>query len=458
MVRSICNDRGPVISLVRRQVAFIVVFALGAGTSSVSAQTNAGGEKLSTLIENVFGPRGLIVDSNVVLLDGTTHAAHFNSAFQSDIRRLNIAIASQLSGLPLPSPASGFTYRFDEDTGTFIRSTQSFGPILTERAETIGRGKTLFGYNVQVYSFDSLDGVSLGHVPAVFKHDDVELGGGRTDVVDTDNSVKLSVSQFTGLVTFGLADRLDASVAIPIVRTHLALTSSAVIRRFGTTRASAVHFFEDPTIPGGIGDHRDFSADGTSTGIGDILVRAKGTVLRRGANAIAAGTEVRLPSGDEEDLLGSGAWGVKPFVVLSFSYKRVSPHVNLGYQWNGRSVLAGDVATQVAADLPDRIMFAWGVDSGINKRLSVALDFLADQVRQSPQLQISPLTVSGPLGSAVFQDLAFLTTSYWTSNGSAGLKFALRDGLLANFNVRFNIGGQGLADRATPLVGLEYTF
>ena len=112
-------------------------------------RTNAGTLKLSTLIENMFGPRGLIVDSDVYVLDGTTHSAHFNSSFQSDISRLNIAIASQLSGLPLPSPASGFTCRFDENTGTFIRSTQSFGPILTERAETIGRGKTLFGYNVQ---------------------------------------------------------------------------------------------------------------------------------------------------------------------------------------------------------------------------------------------------------------------------------------------------------------------
>src|SRR6185295_17614748 len=158
-------------SLARRQFLFLVVVILAAGTPSVDAQTNAGAQKLSTLIENVFGPRGLIVDSDVYVIDGgtTTHSAHFNSAFQSDIRRLNIAIASQLSGLPLPSPASGFTYRFDAGTGTFIRSTQSFGPILTERAETIGRGKTLFGYNVQVYSFDSLDGVSLGHVPAVFK-------------------------------------------------------------------------------------------------------------------------------------------------------------------------------------------------------------------------------------------------------------------------------------------------
>ena len=73
-------------SLVRRQFSFIVIFILAAGTPSVYAQTNAGAQKLSTLIENVFGPRGLIVDSEVYVLDGTTHSAHFNSAFQSDIR------------------------------------------------------------------------------------------------------------------------------------------------------------------------------------------------------------------------------------------------------------------------------------------------------------------------------------------------------------------------------------
>ena len=38
------------------------------------------------------------------------------------------------------------------------------------------------------------------------------------------------------------------------------------------------------------------------------------------------------------------------------------------------------------------------------------------------------------------------------------MKLALREGLLANFNVRFRVGGEGLADRATPLIGIEYTF
>src|SRR5512147_2391530 len=87
---------------------------------------------LSTLFEDIFGPGGLVVSSDDVLVDGTNHAAHFNSAFQSDFRLVNIALTSQLAAVPLPSPASGFTYQFNPETGTFVRSTSSFGPILTE--------------------------------------------------------------------------------------------------------------------------------------------------------------------------------------------------------------------------------------------------------------------------------------------------------------------------------------
>ena len=436
----------------------IVMIVLAGGPSAVHAQTNASARGLATLIQDVFGPRGLTVNSDAALPDGSTHSAHFNSAFQLNFRRFNIAIASQLSALPLPSPASGFTYRFDADTGTFVRSTQSFGPILAERAETIGRGKTLVGYNVQVFSFDSLDGIDLRHVPAVFTHDEAQLGGGRTDVVVTDNALNLSVGQFTGLVTYGVTDRLDVSVAIPFVHTRLAVASAAVIHRFGTTREGAAHFFSDPTAPGGFGDHREFAANGEATGMGDVLLRAKGTMMRRAQGVVGAGAEVRVPSGNEHDLLGSGAWGVKPFVVMSFLYKRIAPHVNLGYQWNGRTVLAGDPSSQIAEDLPDRLVFAVGFDAGITDRLSLALDLLADRVLNSPQLEITPFSASGDFGAGVFEDIMFRSTSYWTSHGSAGMKLALAEGLLANFNVRFRIAGEGLADRATPLIGIEYTF
>ncbi len=131
---------------------------------------------LATLFEDVYGPRGLVLNSDDVQLDGSTHAAHFNSAFQSDFRLVNIALTSQLTSVPLPSPASGFTYKFDPATGTFVRSTTSFGPILADRAETIGRGRLAFGFTQQFFSFDHLDGVPLTSIPAVFRHDNFQLG------------------------------------------------------------------------------------------------------------------------------------------------------------------------------------------------------------------------------------------------------------------------------------------
>ena len=438
-----------------------VVGAVGvivASPATLFAQNTADAAGLATLIETVFGPRGLTVNSEAALPDGSTHSAHFNSAFQSNFGRFNIAIASQLSSLPLPSPASGFTYSFNEATGTFTRSTQSFGPILADRAETIGRGKVLFGYNLQVFSFDSLDGVDLRHVPAVFTHDDFQLGGGRSDIVATTNALEANVAQFTGLVTYGVGDRVDLSVAVPLLHTRLAVVSNAVMHRFGTTGPSAVHFFADGTAPGGVGDHRQFAASGSATGIGDIVMRAKGTLVREGQRAFAVGAELRLPSGDEDDLLGSGAWGVKSFAVMSFSYQRLSPHVNLGYQWNGSSYLAGSVTQRIKATLPDRLTLAAGADLGLNERLTIAVDFLADRVLDSPQLSITSFHAEGPLGSGLFPDIAFTTMLYFVSNGAVGLKTRIGEGVLANFNVRFKASGGGLSDHVTPMLGIEYTF
>ena len=413
---------------------------------------------LATLVQDIFGPRGLTVHSDALLPDGSTHSAHFNSAFQSNFRQFNIALASQLTSVPLPSPASGFTYRFDPTTGTFARSTQSFGPILADRAETIGRGKVVFGYNYQFFSFDALEGVDMRRIPALFTHDDYQLGGGRADVVATSNAIEASVAQFTGLVTYGLHDRLELSVALPVVHTRLAVASDAVIRRFGTAPGTPVHYFPDETAPGDIGDHQLFAAQGSATGVGDIVVRTKATLVRKGHRGVAAGVELRMPSGDEDDLLGSGAWGMRPFAVVSFAYKRVSPHVNVGYQWNGASVLAGDAKTGVKADLPDRITAAVGADVGLSDRMTLAFDVLTNLVMSSPRLQMHQFRVEGPLGSAVFDDIGFTEETYLTTNGAIGLKLNVATGMLVNFNLRFNATSGGLTDRLVPLLGLEYGF
>jgi hypothetical protein len=243
-----------------------------------------------------------------------------------------------------------------------------------------------------------------------------------------------------------------------VVHTRLAVASDAVIRRFGTAAGTAVHYFPEATAPGGIGDHQLFAAQGSATGVGDLVVRAKGTLVRKGHRGIAAGVELRMPSGDEDDLLGSGAWGVRPFAVVSFAYRRLSPHLNLGYQWNGASVLAGDLKTGEKRGLPDRITTAVGADVGLSERMTLAVDLLTNVVMRSPRLGMNQFQVQGPLGSAVFDDIGFTEESYVTTNGSVGLKLNVAAGLLVNFNLRFNVTSGGLTDRLAPLLGLEYGF
>ena len=411
--------------------------------------------KLALLFRDIYGPNGLIVNSEDVLPDGSTHSAHFNSEFQSSFTQFNVAIASQLTTLPIPSPASGFTYTFDTFTGTFRRSTQSFGPILAERAETIGRGKFSFGFNFQQFVFGSIEGVDLSRVPAVFRHDDFQLGGGRSDVVTTTNTIDASVAQFTAFLTYGITNRLDFSVAVPVVRTHLSLLSDAVIQRIGTAQNPKIHFFRDPSDPTKFGNERQYFAEGTAAGVGDVIFRLKGTALRRGALALALGTDIRAPSGDEKNLLGSGAAGVKPFAALSLVVKRIAPHLNAAYQRNGKSELAGDIKVGTKVHLPDQVFYVAGADVGIRDRLTLAVDFLGQTVLRSPR--IIPITFVAA-NDARFPDILFHKESFNDFSGSAGVKMNIGKNLLANFNLLFRLNDAGLRYRLAPLIGLEYGF
>jgi hypothetical protein len=200
--------------------------ALAAAVCGMAAGRGAAQQpgKLARIIPNLYGPAGLVVDSEARLPSGETHSAHFNSAFQAEFSQLNIALVSQLASVPLPSPASGYTYRYDAQAGVFVRSTASFGPILTDRAETIGRKRLSLGFTYQRFAFDTIEGADLRALPAVFTHDN-PAPGGRDDVVTTVNDVSLRVQQYTAFLTYGLGRRVDLSLAVPLVRVDLAVSS-----------------------------------------------------------------------------------------------------------------------------------------------------------------------------------------------------------------------------------------
>ena len=421
--------------MIRRLIA--TGFLIASVTTPAAAQTTVESRSptLAELLQNVYGPHGLTVDSEAVLPDGSTHSAHFNGAFQSEFERINIALVRQLGALPIPSPASGFTYAFDSSTGTFVRSTQSFGPILADRAETIGRGRFAFGYSLQQFSFETFDGLSLSHIPAVFTHDDFALGGGRADVITTTNAITASVSQSAFSLTYGATERFDISFAVPLVRTSLSVVSDALIHRIGTADNPAIHFFRDPEAPGTYGTERSFIAKGSAAGIGDVIVRGKGTAFKTARTGVALGLEARFPTGQEENLLGSGSFGLKAFEAVSATYGRIAPHVNVGYQWNGRSVLAGDVATGVKGDLPDELSYVVGADVGVEKRLSIAFDVLGRYSTDAPRLSSSTFKPAG--SQETFQDIAFSVGSLNVVTGSFGMKANIAGTMLVTFNLQF---------------------
>ena len=128
-------------------------------------------------------------------------------------------------------------------------------------------------------------------------------------------------------------------------------------------------------------------------GIGDVVLRGKYTIYNGERWAVAAGTDVRLPTGDALNFLGSGATGVKPFGVVSYK-ARISPHAEVGYEWNGDSKLAGTnivpAATGVTAantgKLPNRFVYIVGADVRVVKRLTAAFDIYGQRLFNSPQL------------------------------------------------------------------------
>lgn len=435
----------------KRALASVLFLLLASSTSQAQDPFNVAVpvDKLSTIFTQIYGASGLIVDSLRALPTGQTHSAHFNSAFQAEFTQFGVALTSQLAAVPLPSPASGFTYEFDSALGVFQRTSQSFGPILAERAETIGGGRFTFGFTYQNFTFDTIEGLDIDNIPAVFTHDSAELRGGREDVVSTVNSVDARVNQFTAFISYGLTDRLDLSLAIPVVSTDLTVISDATVRRIGTVDPE-IHFFRE--YDDSVGDRRTFTAFGSASGIGDLTLRLKG----RMSGSTAFGLDVRVPTGDEENLLGVGAPGIRPFVVLSRSSRAFSPHINLGYLWNGSSVLAGNPATGEAADLPDQVTYVVGADFGVSQRFTFVLDVIGTYLIDAPRLNQS--TFHALDGRTTLPTVSFTEESYNLLSGAVGFKLNVVESLLVDVNLLFNLDNNGLRDKITPLVGFEYAF
>jgi len=445
----------------------------------VIGQCNGHESQPGCVVPSLFGSGGLTLANAPQF----PHFAHFVGSAQTTLNTtLSTAIATELTTLPLISPSSGFTYKYDSAAGAFVRTTSSFGPIYTERAETIGRGKFAFGVSYQRFRFSNLDGINMHNIPAVFTHVPGTGPGGvaepyEADVISTVNSINLNMDQTMLYGTVGLTDRVDLSVSVPIVSVRLGASSDATIIRVSgptfipvgsTAPVPNPHSFNN----GGLTN--SYTSSGSAAGIGDVTFRLKGHVLQSGPIGVALAVDVRTPTGDAREYLGAGAIGVKPFIVVSLAGKHLSPHLNTGYEWNGSSVLAGNITgtTFIGQDelvngpatngrLPSQFFYSLGADLGVTSKLTFAADYLGQTLLNEPRVFQSVFiteNIPGGTGSIPLPTISGGKDTITLNNGAVGLKYNLFGKLLLTADILFRLDNRGLRQNITPLIALGYAF
>src|SRR5262249_30562216 len=73
---------------------------------------------------------------------------------------------------------------------------------------------------------------------------------------------------------------------------------------------------------------------GTSSGLGDITIRGKFSILSTPMMDLGAGVDLRNPTGDIDKFLGLGKPQLKVMVMGSKTFGMLAPHFNVGYTFS----------------------------------------------------------------------------------------------------------------------------
>jgi Putative MetA-pathway of phenol degradation len=415
-------------------------FVLGAPATARAQNSN---EKLAKLLPNlyidttiidiaalqaVFGPLTDQELTQVVTAGLTTPAA------------INVLLGSQVAAFPLGSSAGGFTWTFDPSLGTFDRVSDSFGPIFSERALTVGKGRFNLGFNYQRSTFDELQGLSLRDGEVKFYPGLTR--GNTTAYFEEALDLKLSTDTFGVFGTYGLTKNLDIGIAVPIVHVDMeARLDYRVTASIGSSSSTTAVTRGTP------------SKD-SATGIGDMVLRGKYNLWSRKGGGLAAGLDIRLPTADEEELLGVAGTQSKIYAAFSSANGKVSPHVNIGYTFSGQSSAGKNTSDTFVTGPPDEFSYAGGVDAALTPKLTIVGDITGRTLKDSGTLDI----VASQFGSSLTQLSIDDNSSLNVVLGSVGVKYNVFGTNLISANFLFPLNNNGLTDHLTWLIGFERSF
>jgi hypothetical protein len=448
-------------SLMRGLVGAIVLWGSATGVEARS---------LSDQINLLFGDRGIVLtdvptppDPDAPARNPTVpHDAHFTSASLATLGLLVKQLAPNAADFPAISTVPGLTYRYNPSLQVFERSSESLGPVYVERPQTLGRGKFDVGLSYLYIDFDELDGKDLDRLSfRGLRHNDCCTPGNvpspglptfETDTADLFfEKFHLSSHVVSFFATYGVTDRWDVNLLLPVVFTDLKIRARAVLNNESLTNT---HFFDFDTQRRV--DIR--SVDDDTAGVGDLLLRSKYQAWDDEGFDLAFGLTLRVPTGDEDDFQGIGDTTLMPFFALASEFGRINLHASSGIEVN--------------FDDSDRsrIRYAGGGTLQIVERLVLFVDVIGSSNLTTDRISVTvPQFVNAPGRSDAFpsevpgDNIPNLRTfsrnfSIDVVDLSVGLKANVYGTVVGYAGVFVPLNDDGLRSDVIPAVGVEVSF
>jgi hypothetical protein len=383
----------------------LTLLVLGCTSEVAVAQEQSVTDVLSFLVTNQAVPTGDFVKDQAAA-----------AATRDTIAR---ALLLELATLPVGTSSGGFNYQFSSALGTVERASETFGPFFLDRAVTAGSGQASLGVTYRWARFTGLDGRDLRDGTLVTTANKFRDEAQPFDVEAL--TLRLSTSTVTLVGNYGVTSRLDIGAAVPVVA--LKLEGDRTNTYFGTSFVQA-------------------SGTASATGLADIAVRAKYRVLGPGARGLAAGVEVRLPTGSKENLRGAGSTAVKFSVIGSAGKGPFESHINLALTEGGVSRELGYAGAAV-----------WAV----NPRISLSGELLFRRIEALGGIQsvIEPHPI---LRNVDTIRLLASGQNATTSVAGAGVKWNIARTLLLTANVLLPLSDNGVKSSPVPTLSLDYSF
>jgi hypothetical protein len=388
--------------MTRQIVTRVVVFAwIVAAAGTASAQSVA--DVLTFLVTNQGVETGSVErDRDAALATSAT---------------ISRALLATLATLPVATSSGGFVYRLNSELGTVERATQNFGPFFVERAMTAGRGQVSIGLTFQQLHFTSLDGRPLRDGSLVTTANQFVDESAPFDVDQLSLAIDASVA--TLYANVGVTDWIEVGVAAPMVA--LRLDGSRVNSYRGRTFTQA-------------------TARARSIGLADAVLRTKFTAYKNEGASLAGAVDLRLPTGHQEDLLGTGTRSVKFSAIGSLEGSRISGHANGGFSVGG---------------LADEVNYGGALALAASGRVTVIGELIGRYI-DSPG-GIVPVPAPHPTLRGV-QTIRLVPDSSKLHIVSLvpGFKWNLSNTWVLAGNVSIPLSTAGLTAPVTPFIGFDY--